>query len=166
MKYVGNLKLTLPTDREVELTRDFDAPRTLVYDAMTKPELIKRWLTGPPGWTMAVCEVDLKVGGKYRYVWNGPGGIVMGMGGVWREIVRPERLVATERFDESWYPGEAIDTTVLVEQSGKTKLTITVQYESREARDAVLKTPMAEGMAAGYENLAQLLASMLAGKVK
>lgn len=166
MKYVGNLKLTLPTDREVELTRDFDAPRTLVYDAMTRPELIKRWLTGPPGWTMAVCEVDLKVGGKYRYVWNGPGGIVMGMGGVWREIVRPERLVATERFDESWYPGEAVDTTVLVEQSGKTKVTITVQYESREARDAVLKTPMAEGMAAGYENLAQLLASMLAGKVK
>lgn len=166
MKYVGNLKLTLPTDREVELTRDFDAPRTLVYDAMTRPELIKRWLTGPPGWTMAVCEVELKVGGKYRYVWNGPGGIVMGMGGVWREIVRPERLVATERFDESWYPGEAVDTTVLVEQSGKTKVTITVQYESREARDAVLKTPMAEGMAAGYENLAQLLASMLAGKVK
>jgi uncharacterized protein YndB with AHSA1/START domain len=166
MKYVGNLKLTLPTDREVELTRDFDAPRTLVYDAMTKPELIKRWLTGPPGWTMAVCEVDLKVGGKYRYVWNGPNGVVMGMGGVWREIVRPERLVATERFDESWYPGEAIDTTVLVEQAGKTKVTITVQYESREARDAVLKTPMAEGMAAGYENLAQLLATMLAGKVK
>src|SRR5205814_4345631 len=107
------------------------------------------WLLGPPGWSMPVCEIDLRVGGKYRYVWRQESdGTEMGMGGVYREIVVPERLVTTERFDEAWYPGEAVGTLVLVEQRGRTTVTQTMRYESREARDAVLKSGMEKGEAA------------------
>jgi uncharacterized protein YndB with AHSA1/START domain len=155
----GTLKLTTPTDREIVMTRVFHAPRTLVFDALVKPELVKRWLLGPPGWSMPVCEIDLKVGRTYRYVWRrDANGTEMGMGGVFREILPPERLVATESFDESWYPGEALDTTVLIEQGGKTTLTLTVLYESKEARDAVLSSGMESGVAASYDRLAELLA--------
>jgi uncharacterized protein YndB with AHSA1/START domain len=160
MMTTGKLELTTPSEREIAMTRVFDAPRRLVFDAWTRPELVKRWLGVRNGWTMPVCEIDLKIGGAYRYVWRGPGGKEMGMGGVFREIVRPERLVVTERFDESWYPGEAVDTTVLVEQGGKTTVTTTVLYESKEARDAVLKTPMATGVAESYDKLAEYLASV------
>ena len=100
MNNPGNLKLTTRGDREIVITRAFDAPRKLVFDALTKPELIKQWLLGPDGWSMPVCEIDLKVGGKYRYVWRrDKDGTEMGMGGVYREIVAPERVVATEKFD-------------------------------------------------------------------
>ena len=154
----GNLKLTTHGDREIVITRAFDAPRKLVFDAFTKPELVKRWLLGPDGWSMPVCEIDLKVGGKYRYVWRrDKDGTEMGMGGVYREIVAPERLVATEKFDQSWYPGEAVGTFVLVEQGGGTTLTQTILYESREARDAVLKSQMEKGVVASYDRLAKLL---------
>ena len=160
MKATSTLQLTTPSEREIAMTRVFDAPRTLVFDAHTKPELVRRWLLGPPGWSMPVCEIDLRVGGKYRYVWrHDRDGTMMGMGGVYREIQAPERLVATEKFDESWYPGEAVDTIVLIEHGGKTTLTQTMLYESREARDAVLKSPMEQGVAAGYDRLAELLAS-------
>jgi len=109
-----------------------------------------------------VCEIDLRVGGKYRYVWRKDSdGAEMGMGGVYREIVVPERLVTTERFDEAWYPGEAVGTLVLVEQRGRTTVTQTMLYESREARDAVLKSGMEKGVAASYDRLADLLASTL-----
>ncbi len=163
MKNTGNLKLTTRGDREIVMTRVFDAPRRLVFDALTKPELVKQWLLGPPGWSMPVCEIDLKVGGAYRYVWRRDSdGTQMGMGGVYREIVAPERLVATERFDEAWYPGEAVGTLVLVEQGGKTTLTQTELYQSREARDAVLKSGMEQGVAASYDRLAELLPSLRA----
>jgi uncharacterized protein YndB with AHSA1/START domain len=92
MKDTGTLKVTTPTDREIAMTRVFDAPRRLVFDALTKPELVKTWLLGPPGWSMPVCEIDLRVGGAYRFVWRGPDGTEMGMGGVNREIVVPEWL--------------------------------------------------------------------------
>jgi uncharacterized protein YndB with AHSA1/START domain len=153
------LQITTPSDREIAMTRTFDAPRRLVFDAFTRPELIKRWLGVRAGWTMPVCEVDLTVGGKYRYVWRGPKGNDMGMGGVFREIVAPERIVATERFDESWYAGEAEDTTVFVEKDGRTTVTMTVRYESKEARDGVLASPMATGVAESYDKLAEYLAS-------
>ena len=159
MKNTGNLKVSIPSEREIVMTRVFDAPRRLVFEAYTRPELIKRWLGVRAGWTMPVCEVDLRVGGKYRYVWRGPKGNDMGMGGVFREIVAPERIVATEKFDESWYPGEAVDTTVFVEKGGRTTVTTTVRYESKEARDGVLRTPMATGVAESYDKLAELLAS-------
>jgi uncharacterized protein YndB with AHSA1/START domain len=146
------------------MTREFNAPRRLLFDAFTKPELVKQWLLGPPGWSMPVCEIDLKVGGKYRYVWRQDSdGTEMGMGGVYREIVAPERLVSTEKFDEAWYPGEAVGTIVLSEQSGKTTVTQTILYESREARDAILKTGMEKGLAASYERLADTLASVRTG---
>jgi uncharacterized protein YndB with AHSA1/START domain len=109
---------------------------------------------------MVVCEIDLKVGGAYRYVWRGPDGIEMGMGGVYREIVVPERIVCTEKFDQPWYPGEAVGTLVLFEQGGKTTLTNTIRYESPEARDTVLKSPMEQGVAASYVKLAELLACL------
>src|SRR5205807_9676277 len=99
-----------PSDREITMTRVFDAPRTLVFDAHTKPALVKQWLLGPPGWSMPVCEMDVRVGGTYRWVWrHDRNGTEMGMGGVYREIVQPERLVTTERFDEAWYPGEGLN---------------------------------------------------------
>jgi uncharacterized protein YndB with AHSA1/START domain len=155
----NTLKVIAKGDREIVITRAFDAPRQLVWDAHTKPELVRRWLLGPPGWTMPVCEIDLRVGGTYRYVWRNQDGTEMGMGGVFREIAPPERLVATEKFDQSWYPGEALDTSVFTEKGGKTTVTLTVLYESREARDGVLKSPMEEGMVAGYDRLEELLAS-------
>jgi len=166
VKNAGKLQVTTPSDREIAMTRAFDAPRSLVFDAWTKPELLKRWLGVFGGWTFAVCEVDLKVGGKYRYVWRGADGKEMGMGGVFREIVRPERIVCTEKFDESWYPGDAVDTTVFVEKGVKTMVTTTVRYESKDARDGVLKSPMEGGVAKSYDKLAEVLASMPARAVK
>jgi uncharacterized protein YndB with AHSA1/START domain len=159
MKNTGNLKVTTPSDREIAMTRVFDAPRRLVFDAHTKPELVKRWLLGPPGWTMPVCEIDLRVGGSYRYVWHGQNGSEMGMRGIYREIVPAERIVCTESFDDPWYEGEAVGTTVFVERGGKTTLTTTVLYASKEVRDAVLKSPMEQGVAASFDRLADLLAS-------
>jgi uncharacterized protein YndB with AHSA1/START domain len=161
MATAGTLEVTTPSDREIVMTRVFNAPRRLVFDAWTKPELIKRWLGVRSGWTMVVCEVDLKVGGAYRYVWRGPMGD-MGMGGVYREIARPERIVCTEKFDEAWYAGEAIDTLVMVEELAKTTVTTTVRYISREVRDAVIKSGMASGVAESYDTLDQLFASGLA----
>jgi len=141
------------------MTRDFDAPRTLVFNALTKPELVQRWLLGPPGWSMPVCEIDLKVGGAFRYVWRRDAdGTDMGMGGVFREIVPPERIVHTELFDQDWTGGEAVATTVLVERGGKTTLSLTILYQSRETRDSVLQSRMEEGVAASYDRLAQMLA--------
>jgi uncharacterized protein YndB with AHSA1/START domain len=165
-KNVGRLQVTTPSEREIVMTRVFDAPRSLVFDAWTKPELLKRWLGVRGGWTFAVCEVDLKVGGRYRFVWRGPEGITMGMGGVYREIVRPERLVATEKFDEAWYEGEALDTTTFVERGGKTTATTTVLYASRAVRDSVLQTPMLTGVAESYDKMAEVLSSRVGQGVK
>ncbi len=154
------LKVTTRGDREIVMTREFNAPRRLVFDAFTKPELVKQWLLGPPGWSMPVCEIDLKVGGAYRYVWRRDSdGTEMGMGGVYREIMPPERIVSTEVFDKAWYPGEALGTFLFSEVGGKTTVTQIVRYQSREARDGVLKSGMESGVAASYERLAQLVES-------
>jgi len=158
MMNTGNLKVTTPSDREIAMTRVFDAPRHLVFRALTTPELVQKWLLGPPGWTMPVCEMDLRVGGAYRFLWRGADGAEMGTRGVFREIAPPERFVATEQFDKPWYPGEALVTYLLVEQGGKTTLTLTVLYASREARDGVLKSGMERGVAMSYDRLAELLA--------
>ena len=152
----NKLVVKAKSDREVEMTRAFDAPRRLVFDAHTKPELVRRWLLGPPGWSMPVCEIDLRVGGKYRYVWSGPN-FQMGMGGEYREVKAPERLVSTERYDESWYPVGAVGTMVLSEKGGVTTVTTTMRYDTKEARDAVMKSPMEQGMAFGYDTLEKLL---------
>jgi uncharacterized protein YndB with AHSA1/START domain len=153
----GKLIVTTPSDGEIAMTRVFDAPRKLVFDAWTKPELVRRWLLGPPGWTMPVCEIDLRVGGAYRFEWLGQDGTRMGMGGVYREIVIPERIVNTQLFDVDWTGGETVGTLLFTEQGGKTTLTNSVLYSSREARDAALRTRMAEGVEAGYARLDEIL---------
>jgi uncharacterized protein YndB with AHSA1/START domain len=153
----GTLTLTTPTDHEIVLTRVFDAPRSRVFDALTRPDLLERW-HGPRGWSLVVCEVDLKPRGAYRFVRRrSANGADLGMGGVYREVVPPERLVHTERFDRPWYPGEALITTVLAEQDGRTTLTATQRYQSRAARDLVLGSPMEDRVAESYDKLAELL---------
>ena len=156
----GTLKLTTPSDREIAFSRVFDAPRQLVWKAMVTPELLKKWLGVHNNWTLAVCEIDLRVGGAYRYVWRGPNRAEMGMGGVYREVTPPSRLVATEKFDDAWYEGSAESTMELVEQGGRTTLTLTVKYDSKQARDGVLQGPAKEGLEAGYDTLAALLKTL------
>ena len=156
MRNTGTLKVTTPAEREIVMTRVFDAPRQLVFDAFSKPELLKRWF-GPRGWSLVVCEVDLRVGGGFRFVLRGPDGKDMGMRGVYREIVAPERSVHMESFDD--FPGESQVTSVFTEQGGKTTLTATVLYPSREVRDIVIQSGMEHGAAESYDKLAELLAS-------
>lgn len=162
MKRVGKLEITTPSDREIVMTRAFAAPSALVWEAYTRPEHLRRWLGVHNGWTFPVCEMDLRVGGTYRWVWRSPEGMEMGMGGVYREIVPGVRIVATERFDNPWYEGGALDTTEFSERAGITTLTMTVLYDSREIRDAVLKTPMESGVALGFDNLERLLPTIAA----
>jgi uncharacterized protein YndB with AHSA1/START domain len=159
MTMANALKINAQSDREIVMTRDFDAPRNLVYDAYTRPEILKRWLGVFRGWTMPVCEMDVRVGGSYRWVWHGSDGSQMGVRGVFREVVPNERLVATEQFDDPWYPGEGFNTTTFAEKGGRTTLTQTMRYVSREARDAVLKSPMETGVAASFDNLERMLVS-------
>jgi uncharacterized protein YndB with AHSA1/START domain len=153
-----HLKVEARGEREIVMTRTFNAPRKLVFEAFTRPDLLKRWLFGPDDWSLPVCEVDLRIGGKYRYVWrSSKDGQEMGAGGVYREIVAPERIVATERFDEAWYEGEALLTFTFTERDAKTLLTQTILYESRGARDAVLKSDMETGLGMSYDRLAQMV---------
>jgi uncharacterized protein YndB with AHSA1/START domain len=160
----GTLKVETRGDQEVVITRVFEAPAALLFDAHTKPELVQRWLLGPEGWTMPVCEIDLRVGGKYRYVWRHPKKGEMGLGGVFREIVPPRRIVHTEKFDQAWYPGEALITTQFDEHGGKTTMTMVMRMESKEARDGVLKSGMEQGMEPSYARLDAIVAEQLAGK--
>ena len=156
MQNTGTLTVTAPGDREVVMTRVFDAPRRLVYDAFTRPELLQRWF-GPRGWSLVVCEVDLKVGGGFRFVLRGPDGRDLGMRGVYREIAPPERSVHMESFDD--YPGESQVTAVFTEEGGRTTLTATVLYASKEVRDIVLASGMEHGAAECYDRLAEMLAA-------
>jgi len=150
--------LTLPTDREVRVTRRFDAPRALVFRALTTPDILKRWLLGPDGWALEVCTIDLRVGGAFRHVWRKPSGREMGMGGVYRAIEPPRRLVYTELFDDDWTGGETVVTTTLDEDRGGTTLTSTILFASKAARDAARETGFADGMEQAYDVLAALLA--------
>lgn len=155
----SDLKVEARGDTELVISRTFDAPVEMVFDAHTKPELVRQWLLGPDGWTMPVCEIDLSVGGKYRYVWKKEKtGDEMGMGGEFMEVAVPSKYVATEKFDQSWYPGGAISTTTFEDKNGKTAFQNVMKYESREAREQVLASPMDEGLAAGYDRLEALIA--------
>jgi uncharacterized protein YndB with AHSA1/START domain len=155
-----SLTVSTPSDREVALTRMFNAPRALVFDALTKPELVKRWMLGNMGASMPVCEIDLRVGGAYRFVWRKPDGSDFTMTGVYREIMRPERIVNTQRFDTPWLPDELVLTTTLVENGGKTTLTSTTLFDSVEMRDKMLKSGMESGASASYDRLEAFLASI------
>ena len=163
---IAKVKVVPKGAREFVITRSFNAPRELVFDALSKPAMLKQWLLGPPGWTFKVCKVDLRVGGKYRYVWRNHAGQEMGMGGVYKEVVRPERIVNTELFDQAWYPGEALATLVLTEAKGTTLMTITVRYESRKTRDGVLASPMEGGLEFSYQRLDALLTAPTKAKAK
>jgi len=161
MSSPNTLKLTTPSDREIALTRVFDAPRHLVFEAFCKPELLKRWLLGPPGWEMVICQVATKAGERYRYEWRDAAGTQFGVGGVCRELTPPSRFVTAEKMDGQ--PGEYLVTTALSEREGKTTLTLTLLYETREIRDLALKSGMEGGVAASYDRLASLLPSLAKG---
>lgn len=152
------LEVTTPGDREIVMQRTFDAPRALVFDAFTKPELIRRWLLGPDGWTMTVCNVDLRPGGSFHYVWrNESEDREFGLNGEYREIAAPERVVHAERFDQSWYPGDAIVTTAFADGSATTTVTMTMSFDSREVRDGALESGMEKGVAASFDRLSAIL---------
>ena len=155
------VEISTPSEREVVMTRVFDAPRRLVFDALTRPELLKRWY-GPPGWSLVRCEIDLRVGGAFHFVSRRPGGKKdVGQRGVYREIAPPEHLVNTEYWDD-WDAGDCLVTTALSEHDGKTTLTSIVLFPSQEVRDTVLNSGLKQGAAEEYDKLAALLASELA----
>ncbi|MFN3462759.1 MAG: SRPBCC family protein [Terricaulis sp.] len=153
-------EVTLPSDREVRVTRQFNASRQLVYDAHTKPELVRRWQTGYPGWEMSVCDMDVRVGGKYRWQWkNREDGKRFGFYGAFTDVNAPSRLVHDQYFD----PGEmefampvgdpCIVSLSLSEQNGVTTLVCTLKFVSKQARDEAIATGMTDGMEYSYAQL-------------
>jgi uncharacterized protein YndB with AHSA1/START domain len=155
--------VTLVGERQTVVTRMFDAPRELMWRCHTEPPLVRRWLGAMPGWTFPVCDIDLRVGGRFRYVWISPDGHEMAMGGVFTEIVAPERLGSTEVFDEDWTGGETVGLIVFEEKGrGRTLLTQTVTYSSKQAREGALSTGMTDGMQVGYQRLDEVLREELA----
>jgi uncharacterized protein YndB with AHSA1/START domain len=155
---VGTTTFTTPSDRELVATRVFDAPRNLVWEAHTVPEHVSQWLLGPEGWTMPLCEIDLRPGGAWHFVWRGPDGTEMEMRGEYREVTPPERLVNTEAWGDEW--PETLNTLVLTEEDGKTTISTTVLYPSKEAREAAIGTGMKEGWSVSYDRLDGYLATI------
>lgn len=149
-------------DRQVRITRSFAAPRQLVFDAHTRPELLRRWL-GPASWTLTECDIDLRPGGSFRYLMHGPDGEEMAMRGEYREVDPPSRLVTTESFSDDWTGGETLNTTTFDEVGGVTTVTVIVEYASAESRAKALATGMEDGMAEGFTRLDALLAEMELG---
>lgn len=150
-----------PSDLEITVARVFDAPRELVWDCHTKPELLKRWMLGPPGWSMPVCEIDLRVGGAYRYRWRSDAdGTEFGSSGVHREIVPFERIVTTESMEG--FDGESINTLTFSEAGGRTRVTTNMLFPSKEVRDGALQSGMADGMGMGFDRLDDLLTELAA----
>lgn len=156
VKTVGRLNAALPSDREIRLTRTFDAPRQMVWDAHTKPDLIRRWLLGPAGWTMPVCDVDLRVGGRFRYEWRTDDGRTMALSGVYRAVDAPGHIADTQSFDDDWTNGPADTDMVLTEKDGVTEMVLTISYATKETRDLVVSSPMMDGMESGYERLDEI----------
>jgi uncharacterized protein YndB with AHSA1/START domain len=151
----AGLVVSTPSDTEILLSRTFDAPRRRVFDAFTRPDLLKQW-HGARGWRLVVCEVDLRPGGAWRFVSHGPDGAEMGYGGVFFEVDAPARLVQSEIHD-GWAAGEALVTTAFGERDGRTAVNITVRYPTRETRDSVLRSPMRRGAGESYDRLDALL---------
>lgn len=155
----GTSEYTTPSDREIRVVRAFSAPRRLVYEAMSNPKHLPKWMTGPEGWTMPVCEMDLRVGGKWRFVYRMASGQEMTLQGSYREIVPQERMVSTESWGPDW--PETVNTMELTDaQQGVTIVTLTVLYPTKDARDAALASGMKEGMDMGFAKLDKLLPSL------
>ena len=154
----GTATVTLPTDDQILITREFDAPKHLVYKAYTTPELVKRWWSANRG-EMTVAEIDLRVGGRWRYVMVADGGFEVAFQGEYREIVPDERIVSTEVF-EGMPDAEAVDTLTLTEVDGRTTLTILVQHTSKEHRDAHIESGMEAGLQDALDLLEQVAISL------
>jgi uncharacterized protein YndB with AHSA1/START domain len=159
---LGATTFATPSDREFAISRTFDAPRSLVFDAWTNPAHVPRWMLGPDGWSMPVSEIDLRPGGAWHFVWRQADGNQMEMRGTYREIARPERLVSTESWGGEW--PETLNTLTLSEQDGRTTITETVRYPSKEARDKAMATGMKEGVAQSFDRLAAHLRTMDDGR--
>jgi uncharacterized protein YndB with AHSA1/START domain len=161
---IEKAQVTLPSDREVKVTRSFRAPRALVYRAYTEPALVRRWLLGPPGWSMPVCEMDVRVGGTFRWRWRSEDkGREFGFSGTFREVQPSSKIVHTEACDPGTvgggYPGQdAIVTVTFAEDGGVTTVTTLVDFGSKDARDAAVATGMTDGMEQSYVLLDRLLA--------
>lgn len=151
------LTITTPGDRQIVVTRSFDAPRDLVWLCYSKPELVRRWY-GLPDWAMIVCEIDFRVGGKWRYVTKAPSGFEMGSQGLYTGILEPERIDQTEYYDDDWTKGGSENSVAFTQKDGHTIATMTVTYASAEARAAAAASPMAEGMEIGFKRLDAVLA--------
>ena len=149
---------TTPSDREIVMTHVVDAPRALVFEAHTSPEHLPHWMIGRSGWTMPVCEIDLRPGGEWHFVWRRDDGSEMDMRGEYREVEPPARLVNTECWGADW--PETLNTLVLDEEDGRTTITSTILYPSKEARDAALATGMKDGASTSYDRLAEYLAKV------
>ena len=158
----GNLTIATPSDREVVVSRVFKAPRALVFDALTKPALLRRWY-GPTGWELLRCEIDLRVGGRWHFISRHPNGRQIGQLGVYREIVSDERIVNTENW-EDWDAGETLVTTALTEVDGVTTLTSTMLFPSESVREIVLKGGLEHGTKECYDKLEEVLAAGAARK--
>ena len=154
----GKAVVTLPTDTELLITREFDAPKHLVYKAWTTPELIKRWWSGDRG-EVTIAEVDLRVGGRWRYVMKANAGFEVAFHGEYREIVPNERIVNTDVF-EAMPEGEGVNIVTFTEVDGRTTLTLLMQLASQEERDAVIKSGMEAGMQEQMDHLDQIVASL------
>jgi uncharacterized protein YndB with AHSA1/START domain len=154
----GTATVTLPTDEQILITREFDAPKHLVYKAWTTPELVKRWWSGGHG-EVTIAEIDLRVGGTWRYVMVGSEGFEVGFHGEYREIVPDERVVTTEVY-EGMPDGEALDTLTLTEADGRTTLTLLVQHSCKEHRDAHINSGMEAGMQKSMDLLEQVAVSL------
>jgi len=160
MQNTGTLKVETRGDREVVMTRVFEAPAALVFEAFSRPELLRRWF-GPRGWSLSQCEVDHRVGGAWRFVLRGPDGTETGgMRGVYRELQSPVRSVHTELFEDYADAGESVVTATFDERDDTTTLTAIVEYPSKEVRDFVVASGMEHGAAESYDKLAELLAEL------
>ncbi|HEX4779400.1 MAG TPA: SRPBCC family protein [Usitatibacter sp.] len=161
MKNSQTLELVAQGDREIVITRDFDAPAKLVFRALAEPALVRRWMLGPGDYDMPVCDIDFRVGGSYKYLWKSvKDGSEMVLAGAFREIVPGKRIVRTERFEaRGWSPGDSVGTVVLTENAGKTTMQTTMLYESKQVRDGMLKSGMKEGVAMSYDRLEEVVAA-------
>ena len=165
VRTIEKAQVSLPGDTQVRVTRDFAAPRTLVWQAHTDPKLVKRWMLGPPGWSMPVCEMDVRPGGKYRWRWRSDeSGAEFGFFGDFREVDAPAKLVHAEHYDPGDVGGAmdvsqpAIIQTRFSEKDGITSLEMIMTFASKEIRNAAVSTGMTDGMEMGYERLDALFA--------
>jgi uncharacterized protein YndB with AHSA1/START domain len=163
-------QVSLPSDTEVRVTRDFRAPRQMLWDAHTQPELVKRWMLGPPGWSMPVCEMDVRVDGKYRWRWRSDeNGQEFGFFGKFNAVDAPARLAHDEYYDPGTMPADmdttspAIIDTSFTERDGVTTLVSVMRFATREIRDGAVSTGMTDGMEMGYQRLDKMFAGQQPG---